>query len=96
MTLPQLLSASSRFKNPTACRDVDTNIFFPVDDHRMQQQQIDDAKAICRECPARMECLEFAIATNQKFGIWGGTTDKERRRIKRQRRAVRDHERSAS
>ena len=43
------------------------------------------AKGICRECIVREECLEFAITTGEKFGIWGGMSERERRRVRRER-----------
>ena len=42
------------------------------------------AKAVCRACPVRSECLAFAVATGPYDGIWGGTTPYERRRLRRQ------------
>ncbi|MDQ3915075.1 MAG: WhiB family transcriptional regulator [Actinomycetota bacterium] len=47
------------------------------------------AKAICRTCPVAEPCLEFAMETNQKYGIWGGLTDKERASLKRRRARAR-------
>lgn len=46
------------------------------------------AKAICAACPVRDECLEHALRVNEKHGIWGGTTEKERRRLRRLRLRV--------
>ena len=43
------------------------------------------AKSICRACTVQDDCLEFAIDQSEKFGIWGGLSERERRRIKRQR-----------
>ncbi|OGY56984.1 MAG: hypothetical protein A2119_01200 [Candidatus Colwellbacteria bacterium GWA2_46_10] len=61
--------------------------FFPHDpenqDAREQREQM--AKSLCTRCDAKGECLEFALATREKYGIWGGTTEKERRRILRRR-----------
>jgi WhiB family transcriptional regulator, redox-sensing transcriptional regulator len=45
-----------------------------------------EAKLICQSCPVRRACLDFAIATGEHFGIWGGTAERERRRIARARR----------
>ena len=42
-----------------------------------------EAKAICMECPVVNECLDYAIRTNQDSGIWGGTTEEERKSIRR-------------
>src|SRR5688572_17512632 len=41
------------------------------------------AKAICRLCPVRAECLDFAVSNGEKFGIWGGTSERERRHLRK-------------
>jgi WhiB family redox-sensing transcriptional regulator len=46
---------------------------------------LDLARAVCRYCPVRVECLEYALATRQEDGVWGGTTPWERRSIRRRR-----------
>ena len=43
------------------------------------------AKEVCRQCKVREECLEYALDTSEKFGIWGGLSEKERRKFKRTR-----------
>jgi WhiB family redox-sensing transcriptional regulator len=70
-----------RWREDAACRDEDTNIFFPVTD-----EDAGPAKAICAVCPVREECLEFALATRQEDGVWGGLTETERRRLRRRQR----------
>lgn len=60
-----------------------TQIFFPVGVTGQAAVQIEDAKAVCVECPVRQECLEYAITTNQEYGIWGGTSEEERRVLRR-------------
>ena len=45
--------------------------------------QIASAKAVCGECDAQSECLEFALATNQDSGVWGGTSEEERRKLRK-------------
>ena len=50
------------------------------------------ARRVCRQCPVRAECLDYALETNQEFGVWGGTSERERRRLKRQRAAQRQQE----
>jgi WhiB family redox-sensing transcriptional regulator len=62
------------------CRGADADLFFPE-----RGASTRAAKAICRECSVREECLEFAIRTSEKFGIWGGLSERERRKIRRQR-----------
>ena len=46
------------------------------------------AKAICRECQVRGDCLEFALRSGEKFGIWGGLSERERRRVRRERQVT--------
>lgn len=69
------------WRNRAACQGVDPDIFFPVSDEDAAQ-----AKAICAECPVREACLEWALATRERDGVWGGATERERRRMIRQRR----------
>jgi WhiB family transcriptional regulator, redox-sensing transcriptional regulator len=71
-----------------ACSTMDTLIFFPIGETGPATPQVTLAKKICASCPVREQCLEFAIATIQNDGIWGGTTEDERRLIKRARRAA--------
>lgn len=51
--------------------------------HPDRGESTHEAKAICSTCPVRVECLDWALTTHQKFGIWGGTSERERRRIRR-------------
>ena len=64
-----------------ACKGLDAAIFYPDDD-----DDAEDAKAICGGCGVRVACLEHALSTREKVGVWGGATERERRRIVRQRR----------
>lgn len=64
-----------------ACRGLDPGIFYPEED-----EDASDAKAVCAECRVRVTCLEFALSHREKQGVWGGATERERRRIIRQRR----------
>jgi WhiB family redox-sensing transcriptional regulator len=68
------------------CRDVDPELFFPVGTTGPAAAQIDAAKAVCLQCTVRDDCLEWAIATGQDAGVWGGTSEEERRSIRRARR----------
>jgi WhiB family redox-sensing transcriptional regulator len=69
-----------------SCRDSDPNLFYPVGRGRDALEQIEDAKAICRTCPSREPCLQFALSFRQVLGIWGGTSAEERRQLARERR----------
>lgn len=64
-----------------ACRGLDPDVFFPE-----TEEESDTAKAICDSCDVRIACLEHALSSREKVGVWGGTTERERRRIVRQRR----------
>lgn len=63
------------------CLGVDPELFFPE-----RGQSTKEPKAVCGGCEVRMECLEFALQHGEKFGIWGGMSERERRRIRRDRR----------
>lgn len=62
------------------CKGADPDLFFPERGASTRQ-----AKSICRECSVREECLEFAIVSSEKFGIWGGLSERERRKIRKER-----------
>ena len=66
------------------CRDTDPDLFFPVGTTGPAIEQIENAKAVCRECEAQAPCLEYALATNQDSGVWGGTSEEERRQLRKQ------------
>ena len=81
---PRAWDTNADWRNRAACAEVDTNVFFPVGVTGPAIPQIAAAKAVCRQCPVREACLEFAITTNQEFGVWGGTSEEERRVLRRQ------------
>jgi WhiB family redox-sensing transcriptional regulator len=83
---------ADNWRDVAACRDTDPDLFFPVGTTGPAIEQIESAKAVCRICPALEQCLEFALATNQESGVWGATSEDERRKLRkawlaRQRRA---------
>ncbi|MGH9857745.1 MAG: WhiB family transcriptional regulator [Acidobacteriota bacterium] len=80
---------SQDWRDNAACRDTDPDLFFPVGTTGPVIEQIESAKAICYACPVLKECLEYALVTNQDSGIWGGTSEEERRALRRQRVATR-------
>ncbi len=71
------------WRRDAACRDIDPELFFPPGSTGDAIENIAAAKAICGQCAVRAECLEFALSANQADGIWGGTTEEERRRLRR-------------
>lgn len=64
-----------------ACRGLDPGMFYPDEEDDSQA-----AKSVCDQCDVRVTCLEHALASREKQGVWGGATERERRRIIRQRR----------
>lgn len=69
------------WRDKGACRGIDPEVFYPESD-----EDAEEAKAICAVCAVRQACLEHALASREKEGVWGGATERERRRIIRQRR----------
>ena len=68
-----------------ACREADPELFFPVAAHGPAKEEIALAKAVCATCGVRRQCLQYALATHQLHGVWGGTTEEERKLLRRQR-----------
>ena len=66
------------------CIGVDPDLFFPE-----RGASTREAKEVCRNCIVASACLEFALANGEKHGIWGGMSERERRRIRSQRNAAR-------
>lgn len=79
------LSAGDRtWQTRANCLGVDPDLFFPE-----RGASTKEAKGVCRGCEVRLECLEYALQNGEKFGIWGGLSERERRRIRRQRAIAR-------
>lgn len=68
------------WKQHAACRGMDASLFFP---ERGDTAPVRAAQAVCRTCPVAEECLSYAMALNEKFGIWGGTSERQRRAMRR-------------
>jgi WhiB family redox-sensing transcriptional regulator len=62
-----------------ACRETDPELFFPIAACGPGAGETARAKAVCAACRVRRECLQYALATHQVHGIWGGTSEDERR-----------------
>ncbi len=72
-----------------ACVDHDPEYFFPVGTTGPAAEQAEAAKTVCATCPVVTSCLSYALDTGQDAGVWGGTTEDERRQIRRKRRQAR-------
>jgi WhiB family transcriptional regulator, redox-sensing transcriptional regulator len=63
------------------CRELPPDTFFPSDG-----AGVEVARKICADCPVKSPCLEYAMENHIDHGVWGGTSERERRRIARRRR----------
>jgi len=85
---PQLLGVAGAYSdaddNPLAwqaeavCAETDPELFFPEKGGSTRE-----AKRICAGCDVKTQCLEYALANDERFGIWGGLSERERRKLKR-------------
>ncbi|MDI6515167.1 WhiB family transcriptional regulator [Streptomyces coelicoflavus] len=71
------------WREHAACRTEDPDLFFPIGTTGPAALQTEQAKAVCRTCPVREQCLRWALDTGQTLGVWGGTSELERRALKR-------------
>lgn len=77
------------WRDSAACRDEDSELFFPIGHSGPALLQIEEAKAVCRRCPVSRECLAWALETGQDAGVWGGASEDERRKMRRTHVVVR-------
>jgi WhiB family transcriptional regulator, redox-sensing transcriptional regulator len=103
MVVTELLSQRAErrgrrdWRTSAACRTADPELFFPVSSVGPAQEDIAKAKTVCGSCQVRRQCLQFALATHQMYGVWGGTTEEERRlRVREQRERERGTEKAGA
>jgi WhiB family redox-sensing transcriptional regulator len=82
-TLPEV-PKPEQWRLRASCRSVDPDLFFPVGTTGLAIDHIEAAKQVCGDCPVSDPCLEYALVTNQDSGVWGGTSEDERRTLRRQ------------
>ena len=73
----------STWRGQAKCLGSDPGLFFPVGTTGDPLVQVEAAKQVCRTCEVRPRCLQFALETNQDAGVWGGTTEDERKTLRR-------------
>jgi WhiB family redox-sensing transcriptional regulator len=83
------------WRQQASCQKADSDLFFPIGNSGSAVEQIESAKEVCEACSVRVECLTFALRTNQEAGIWGGTSEDERPKIHKRWLADRRRERTA-
>ena len=73
------------WQDDAACRGEDLMLFFGPDGERQPERDIRERKAqqVCASCPVRIECLNYALRRDERYGVWGGMSERERRRLKR-------------
>lgn len=79
-----LLLDGTEWAADAACKDIHVDFFYPED-------PMDNTapRSVCRKCPVRVECLEYALVNNEPYGVWGGLTTKERKRLIKHERGQR-------
>lgn len=75
-----------RWADSAACVGLDPVLFFPP--REGPNSGTSAAKAVCAQCPVRLECLDWALTYNENTGVWGGLSAGERRTLKRERRVA--------
>jgi WhiB family redox-sensing transcriptional regulator len=71
------------WRDHAACSGLDPDLFFPVSASGASRTDIEAARRICQCCPVMTPCLRWALDLGQVSGIWGGTTEEERRALRR-------------
>ena len=79
------------WRHHALCRDEDPELFFPIGTAGPAAVQVEEAKVVCRRCPVVSDCLSWAVETGQDAGVWGGTSEDERRALARRDVRVRTH-----
>lgn len=79
VSIPMVEPAGGDWTEQALCAQTDPEVFFPEKGGSTR-----DAKRVCQSCDVRVECLEYALANDERFGIWGGLSERERRRMRRQ------------
>jgi WhiB family transcriptional regulator, redox-sensing transcriptional regulator len=76
--LPSNPSPPDVWQTDAACFEVDPDVFFPT-----SEEEAGPALAFCKRCPIREECLAWALKNGERYGVWGGLTEQQRRRLTR-------------
>jgi len=80
-----MIEYASNWRAESACLNTDPDVFFPVAVGTAAGKLVTRALRICDGCPVKQQCLDYAMRSGEKDGIWGGTTPEERIRARRAR-----------
>ena len=83
MSEPETLDPTTTWMRDGNCRAYPPAVFFPSDG-----AGVEIARRICETCPVKAQCLEYALEQRVEHGVWGGCSERERRRIAKRRRAA--------
>jgi len=75
LTVPRSRNSTESWRTEAACRGLDTALFFPD-----RGESLTEARAVCASCPVSGACAEHAIRQSERYGVWGGTSGRQRRR----------------
>lgn len=81
LELPTLVARSEDWTTLAACKGMPADLFFTE-----RGKSTAEAKAVCAGCPVREQCLDYAMANTERFGVWGGLSEHERRRLRAHQR----------
>lgn len=73
-----IIQQDLQWQGKARCLEVDPEIFFPERGGSSKA-----ARAVCNECEVRAQCLNYALSNREQFGIWGGTSERERRKLRK-------------
>jgi WhiB family redox-sensing transcriptional regulator len=90
------MTTGTNWRDDAACLDADPDLFFPIGTTGPELDQIGQAKRICLACPVRKRCLARALELGGAAGIWGGTTEDERRALRKAAARQRNRARKAT
>ncbi len=76
-----VVETDERWRSEAACRGMETEAFFPRGHSDIARYDEAQAKAVCGSCVVRMQCLAYALDSDQPYGIWGGLNRDERRML---------------
>ncbi|MFD6061323.1 WhiB family transcriptional regulator [Rhodococcus wratislaviensis] len=83
LKLPAPVAEAWDWQLSAACRYVDPTVFYHPDNERGEPRssRVRAAKQVCKRCPVRAQCLNYALEAREHHGIWGGFTEDERRKL---------------
>lgn len=81
---PPISGGSTRWMREANCIGANQDLFFPTKGHHKTHAEVLETNLLCHGCKVREACLDYAIGNHIKYGIWGGLTESQRRRLTRQ------------